>query len=43
MNYNQNILPDTHYIDLNFYEKDLSDLDLALSISKWNQDQYNFF
>lgn len=43
MNYNQNILPDTHYIDLNFYEKDLSDLDLALSISKWNPGSVQFF
>ena len=33
MNYNQNLLPETHYIDLNFYEKDLDEFDFALSIS----------
>ena len=32
MNCNQNLLPETHYIDLNFY--DLDEFDFALSISK---------
>ena len=43
MNYNQNLLPETHYIDLNFYEKDLDEFDFALSISKWNPGSVQFF
>ncbi len=43
MNYNQNVLPETHYMDLNFYEKDLSDFNFELSISKWNPGSVQFF
>ena len=30
-------------MDLNFYEKDLSDFDFKLSISKWNPGSVQFF
>ena len=43
MNYNQDILPNTHFLDLNFYEKDLIELDLKSSISKWNPGSVEFF
>ena len=43
MNYNQNLLPETHYIDLSFYEKGLDEFDFALSISKWNPGSVQFF
>ena len=43
MNYNQNILPDTQFLDLKFYEKNLKDLNLAESISTWNPGSVQFF
>ncbi len=43
MSYNQNILPDTQFVDLEFYEKNLKDLDLAESISTWNPGSVQFF
>ena len=43
MNYNQNVLPNTQFIDLNFYEKNLNDMDLSESISSWNPGSVQFF
>ncbi len=43
MNYNQNVLPNTQFIDLNFYEKNLKDLDLSESTSTWNPGSVQFF
>ena len=43
MNYNQNILPDTQFLSLDFYEKSLQELDLTESLSKWNPGSVQFY
>ena len=43
MNYNQNILPSTQYVNIDFLERSLEDLDLTESISKWNPGSVQFY
>ncbi len=43
MSYNQNILPSTQFVKIDFFEKSLEELDLTESISKWNPGSVQFY
>ena len=43
MNYNQNILPKTQFVDIELKEFILEELDLNVSYSKWGPNSVAFF
>ena len=43
MNYNQNLLPVTQYMNIDFKQFSLKNVEMAASISKWNPSSIQFF
>ena len=43
MNYNQNLLPVTQYMNIDFNQFSLKNVEMAASISKWNPSSIQFF